>query len=153
MEAIAPVTLAEIKAEPRLSKMELIRQSRLSVAPVADREWETILEMAGDKRILLLLASASLASETPRAFIERIYAHYRNEHYSPFDHPEQVFAPRLKAAIKDDEQLAHGEVGFDGDPVCDRQDTGGMHSRIVSCSRLRRNRDCSRAGDMGRNCG
>ena len=29
-----PVTLAEIKAEPKLSKMELIRQSRLSVAPV-----------------------------------------------------------------------------------------------------------------------
>ncbi len=86
--------------------------------------------------ILFLLASASLAAETPRAFIERIYAHYRNEHYSPFDHPEQVFAPRLKAAIKDDEQLAHGEVGFlDGDPVCDCQDTGGMHSRIVSVAR------------------
>ena len=34
-----PVTLAEIKAEPRLAKMELIRQSRLSVAPVRDEEW------------------------------------------------------------------------------------------------------------------
>jgi predicted RNA-binding protein with PUA-like domain len=41
-----PVTLAEIKAEPRLSKMELIRQSRLSVAPVRDEEWELVLEMA-----------------------------------------------------------------------------------------------------------
>jgi predicted RNA-binding protein with PUA-like domain len=41
-----PVTLAEIKAEPRLSKMELIRQSRLSVAPVRDDEWELVLEMA-----------------------------------------------------------------------------------------------------------
>ena len=41
-----PVTLAEIKAEPRLSKMELIRQSRLSVAPVRDEEWATILKMA-----------------------------------------------------------------------------------------------------------
>ena len=41
-----PVTLAEIKAEPKLSKMELIRQSRLSVAPVRDEEWTLILEMA-----------------------------------------------------------------------------------------------------------
>ena len=42
-----PVTLAEIKAEPKLAKMELIRQSRLSVAPVRDEEWRTVLEMAG----------------------------------------------------------------------------------------------------------
>ena len=41
-----PVTLAEIKAEPRLAKMELIRQSRLSVAPVRDDEWAAILELA-----------------------------------------------------------------------------------------------------------
>jgi predicted RNA-binding protein with PUA-like domain len=41
-----PVTLGEIKAEPKLGKMELIRQSRLSVAPVRDEEWQLILEMA-----------------------------------------------------------------------------------------------------------
>ena len=46
VKAIAPVTLAEIKAEPRLSKMELIRQSRLSVAPVRDEEWKVVLELA-----------------------------------------------------------------------------------------------------------
>jgi predicted RNA-binding protein with PUA-like domain len=40
------VTLAQIKAEPRLAKMELIRQSRLSVAPVREEEWKLILEMA-----------------------------------------------------------------------------------------------------------
>jgi len=40
-----PVTLKEIKAEPRLAKMELIRQSRLSVAPVRDEEWTLIVEM------------------------------------------------------------------------------------------------------------
>src|SRR6185369_8392129 len=34
----APVTLAAIKAEPALAKMELIRQSRLSVAPVREEE-------------------------------------------------------------------------------------------------------------------
>ena len=43
-----PVTLAEIKAEPALAQMELIRQSRLSVAPVRDEEWARILEMSGD---------------------------------------------------------------------------------------------------------
>jgi predicted RNA-binding protein with PUA-like domain len=39
------VTLAQIKAEPELAKMELIRQSRLSVAPVREDEWKRILEM------------------------------------------------------------------------------------------------------------
>ena len=41
-----PVTLAAIKAEPALAKMELIRQSRLSVAPVRDAEWAKLLDMA-----------------------------------------------------------------------------------------------------------
>ena len=41
-----PVSLKEIKAQPRLAKMELIRQSRLSVSPVRDEEWRAILELA-----------------------------------------------------------------------------------------------------------
>jgi predicted RNA-binding protein with PUA-like domain len=41
-----PVTLAEIKAEPTLAKMELLRQSRLSVAPVREEEWAKLLEMS-----------------------------------------------------------------------------------------------------------
>jgi predicted RNA-binding protein with PUA-like domain len=44
---LAPVTLKAIKAEPRLAKMELIRQSRLSVSPVRDDEWALILKLAG----------------------------------------------------------------------------------------------------------
>jgi predicted RNA-binding protein with PUA-like domain len=46
VRAIGPVTLKDIKAEPKLAKMELIRQSRLSVAPVREDEWVTVLEMA-----------------------------------------------------------------------------------------------------------
>ena len=42
-----PVTLADIKAEPRLQKMALVRQSRLSVTPVATDEWQIICAMAG----------------------------------------------------------------------------------------------------------
>ena len=42
-----PVTLKEIKAEPALAKMELIRQSRLSVSPVRDEEWALVLKLAG----------------------------------------------------------------------------------------------------------
>src|SRR5690348_5808676 len=49
VRAIAPVTLARIKAEPRLSKMELIRQSRLSVAPVREDEWKLVLNLSGEK--------------------------------------------------------------------------------------------------------
>ena len=41
-----PVTLAQLKAEPRLAKLEVLRQSRLSVTPVRDEEWPVLLEMA-----------------------------------------------------------------------------------------------------------
>jgi predicted RNA-binding protein with PUA-like domain len=41
------VTLAEIKAEPALKDIELIRQSRLSVAEIRPAEWGKILAMAG----------------------------------------------------------------------------------------------------------
>ena len=43
---LGPVTLKRIKAEPRLKAMELLRQSRLSVAPVREEEWDMILNMA-----------------------------------------------------------------------------------------------------------
>ena len=46
---IEPVTLAEIKAEPSLAQMELIRQSRLSVAPVREEEWKTVLRLSDSK--------------------------------------------------------------------------------------------------------
>ena len=39
------VTLIEIKADKRLEKLEMLRQSRLSVTPVRDEEWKAILEM------------------------------------------------------------------------------------------------------------
>ncbi|BBC73611.1 ubiquinol-cytochrome c reductase [Altererythrobacter sp. B11] len=41
-----PVTLAEVKAEPTLAEMELVRLSRLSVAEVSPAEWKKILDMA-----------------------------------------------------------------------------------------------------------
>jgi predicted RNA-binding protein with PUA-like domain len=44
---IEPVALKAIKADPRLAKMELIRQSRLSVAPVRDEEWAALIDLAG----------------------------------------------------------------------------------------------------------
>ena len=40
-----PVTLAAIKAEPKLAKLEMLRQSRLSVTPVREDEWTVLLEM------------------------------------------------------------------------------------------------------------
>ena len=42
---LGPVTLAAIKAEPKLAQMELIRQSRLSVSPVREQEWAAIVAM------------------------------------------------------------------------------------------------------------
>ena len=44
---LGPVALKDIKAEPKLAAMELIRQSRLSVSPVREEEWAAVLAMAG----------------------------------------------------------------------------------------------------------
>ncbi len=41
------VTLAEIKADPRLADMVLVKNSRLSVQPVADAEWALIRTLGG----------------------------------------------------------------------------------------------------------
>ena len=40
-----PVTLEAVKAEPRLAKMALVANSRLSVQPVTDEEWAIVCEM------------------------------------------------------------------------------------------------------------
>jgi predicted RNA-binding protein with PUA-like domain len=42
---VRPVTLAEVKAEPRLSQLALVRHTRLSVMPVADEAWRLICAM------------------------------------------------------------------------------------------------------------
>ncbi|MEL7255828.1 MAG: EVE domain-containing protein [Pseudomonadota bacterium] len=42
-----PVTLEQIKADPRLEKMVLVNNSRLSVQPVTAEEWKIVCEMAG----------------------------------------------------------------------------------------------------------
>lgn len=42
-----PVTLADIKADPKFKELGLVRQSRLSVSPVSDEHWKLILKMAG----------------------------------------------------------------------------------------------------------
>ena len=45
-----PVSLADIKAEPRLAGLALVRQSRLSVVPVSEEDWQLILAM-GETRL------------------------------------------------------------------------------------------------------
>jgi predicted RNA-binding protein with PUA-like domain len=40
------VTLKAMKADPRLARLEMIRQSRLSVSPVRDEEWAALLDLA-----------------------------------------------------------------------------------------------------------
>lgn len=44
-----PVTLAQIKAEPKLANMDLVRLGRLSVQTVKPEEWEIVIKMAGEK--------------------------------------------------------------------------------------------------------
>ena len=44
---VKPVPLAAIKAEPKLAKMALVTNSRLSVQPVTDDEWRIVCAMGG----------------------------------------------------------------------------------------------------------
>lgn len=44
-----PVTLAQIKAHPRLSKMNLVKRSRISVVPVTEAELAEVLALAETK--------------------------------------------------------------------------------------------------------
>jgi hypothetical protein len=86
--------------------------------------------------LLLLAAAAAQPAETPKAYMERVYASYRNSNFNPFDHPDRYFAPRLRAAMAEDSKLAHGEVGYvDGDPICQCQDPDGLHAKVVRVTR------------------
>ena len=49
---LRPITLDEAKAEPRLKDMVLVNNSRLSVQPVSDAEWQVILDLAGGTKAL-----------------------------------------------------------------------------------------------------
>ena len=44
----SPVTLADLKANPKLKDMKVLTQFRLSVSPVTDAEWAEVLRMSGD---------------------------------------------------------------------------------------------------------
>jgi predicted RNA-binding protein with PUA-like domain len=53
------VSLSEIKGEPRLAEMALVKYSRLSVQPVTDKEWEIISTMAAVKKATKAPAKAA----------------------------------------------------------------------------------------------
>ncbi|SPH23504.1 hypothetical protein DEA8626_02568 [Defluviimonas aquaemixtae] len=42
-----PVTLDEIKSDPRLTEMVLVKNTRLSVQPVTESEWKIVCELGG----------------------------------------------------------------------------------------------------------
>ena len=42
-----PVTLEEAKADPRLAEMALVKNTRLSVQPVTEDEWQVICKLGG----------------------------------------------------------------------------------------------------------
>ena len=44
---VRPVTLAEVKADPRLTEMSLVTSMRLSVQPVTEEEWRILCALGG----------------------------------------------------------------------------------------------------------
>lgn len=47
MPLARPITLAEIKTDPRLEHLALVRQSRLSVTPVDEAAWRLLCDLGG----------------------------------------------------------------------------------------------------------
>lgn len=46
-QVTTPVTLSQIKANPKLTDMVLVKNSRLSVQPVSKSEWNEVCRMVG----------------------------------------------------------------------------------------------------------
>jgi len=89
-----------------------------------------------------ILAAALLApaqpADGPSAFVSRLYAAYRAPDYSPFRRPDRIFAPPLVAALRENERLSTGEVGYlDADPLCQCQDPGGLRASVAAVRRPR----------------
>lgn len=88
---------------------------------------------------LALVAAAAEPLQTPRAYVERLYANYRKGRFNPLAHPARYLTPRLTAAIDEDEHLANGEVGYlDGDPICGCQDPDGLHATVSGVTKEKR---------------
>lgn len=82
------------------------------------------------------LPSLAAPSETPEAFVRRVYALYRDKGPGvSTSRPEGTpfFSAALLDAFAKDEELAHGEVGaIDADPICACQDFGKLRVKRVT---------------------
>ena len=83
----------------------------------------------------MILATLALvaahAVQTPREFIEQVYAGYSHEGFNPLAEPKLYFTPELTKAIEKDS--SGGEVGYlDGDPLCDCQDYERLSAKVVT---------------------
>jgi len=89
--------------------------------------------------ILAALLAPAQPAESPGDFVSRLYAAYRSSDYSPFRRPASVFASPLVAALRENERLSSGEVGYlDADPLCQCQDASGLRASIAAVRRPRR---------------
>ena len=90
--------------------------------------------IAGDGQLTMLtaLALAAAAPQPPRAFVVRLYAHYRDEKFSPLNHLDTIFAPPLAGAIRLDQKRAGSgyEGALEADPICDCQDPDELRADI-----------------------
>jgi hypothetical protein len=91
--------------------------------------------------LLALMLGSAAPAQSAGAFVERLYAGYRDPDYSPLDRPERLFAPPLVAAIREDARLSSDEVGYmDADPLCQCQDPAGLRPEIREIRTSGRNR-------------
>ena len=95
-----------------------------------------IWKAAGSAFVAAFFAAGAARAQdlaSARHFVASIYAHYPTSDKRPSFEPtgnnlaHALFDASLVRLIREDERLAHGEVGvLDSDPFCDCQDDGGM---------------------------
>jgi predicted RNA-binding protein with PUA-like domain len=67
-----PLTLSELRGAKQLAKMELLRQgSRLSVQPVTEKEWQTVMELASRSPVSTARAAAPQPISRKRAKVTK----------------------------------------------------------------------------------
>ena len=88
--------------------------------------------------LLLTVPAQAADAAGARAFLKAVYSHYptpkgRRPYFPTGPSAPSVFDPAMVALLREDQRLAHGEVGaIDSDPFCQCQDDDGMTAAIES---------------------
>jgi len=79
-------------------------------------------------------AAVTLDADQAKVWVVQLYDRFKDENWSPFGAPDQVFGPDIVRELAENDRLTpEGEQGaIDADPICSCQDPGGMTAEVLS---------------------